>query len=256
MIVGATLGWSKNKIADFDIKIPRGKKDLTVSVKSSTSFSLGAIKQFYAKTSNPSTIVLQAMTFLSHLFAAGPALSLIPVGRKFFTPNASDINKFGIIEFRRGLFQAVHFSHQSLTVNIDVTTGVFWNSDCVTAIDLACRDLNVQTGHELSPQRLSRQQSHRLTRLLKGLKFRVQHRGETFAKRQHTISRVSPQSAREYKFKMNDESNRNITVEEYMKATYNYKLKYPTAVLAVKGDSTCIPLELCYITPVYLILSN
>jgi hypothetical protein len=244
------MAWSKAHINDFSVNLAQGKSEITFSLKYTTSFSLGAIKQFYAKKEKSPTLILQAMDFLNHLFASHPTLSLIPVGRKFFTNDDRDIKKFDIIEFRRGLFQAVHFGGSiSLTINIDVTTGVFWNSDCVTALDLASRDLNVPPG-QLTSQRLSQQQHHRLSRLLKGLKFRVKHRGPGYDKRQHTISKVARVSAREHTFQMNKENNRTVSVEEYLKSIYSQTLQFPNAVLAVKGDSTYLPLELCYIVPV------
>jgi eukaryotic translation initiation factor 2C len=244
------MAWSKDKIADFTVNIPRGKREITFSLKSATKFNLGVVKQFITKRARTSNAVLEAMNFLNHLFAAGPTISLIPVGRKFFTEADADIKKFEIIEFRRGLFQAIHFGGEtSLTLNIDITTGVFWNSDCVTALDLASRYLNIPP-KELSPKHVSTQQIHQLSRAFKGLKYRVKHRGDEFSRRQHTIAKVARKSAKEHKFQMNGNSSKTVSVDEYMKNTYNLKLKYPDAILLMKGDSTYLPLELCYIVPV------
>jgi eukaryotic translation initiation factor 2C len=244
------MAWSKNKIADFTVNIPRGKGEVTFSLKSATTFNLGIVKQFIAKKTKTSSAIIEAMNFLNHLFSVGPTLSLIPVGRKFFTECDSDIKKFEIIEFRRGLFQAVHFGGQtSLTLNIDITTGIFWNSDCVTALDLVSRYLNIPP-NELSPKRVSPQQFQRLSRVLKGVKYRVKHRGDEFSRRQHTITKVAKKSAKEHKFQMNSGSPKTVSVDEYMRNTYNLKLKYPDAILLMKGDSTYLPLELCYIVPV------
>jgi hypothetical protein len=257
LTLGANIGWSKTKIADFDVKVSRGRSDITFTLKSSTSFPLGAIKQFYTKKAKSSTVVLEAMNFLNQLFASHPSTILLAVGRKFFNPNERNIVKSDLIEFRKGLFQAVHFGGRlSLTINVDVTTGVFWNSDYVTALELSCRALNC-SAHDLAYNRLSPQQLHRLSRLLKGLKFQVKHRGEDFAKRQHSISKVAHQSAKTYMFEMNDDTSkggnakpRTISVNDYMRVTYNLRLKYPDAVLVMKGPSTYFPLELCYLVPV------
>jgi eukaryotic translation initiation factor 2C len=244
------MAWNRLKIDDFSIKIQRGKGEVTFSLKNSTTFSLGIIKQYLAKKARTTTVVLEALNFLNHLFSVGPTLSLIPVGRKFFTDSDADIKKFEIIEFRKGLFQAVHFGgDQSLTLNVDITTGVFWNSDFVTALDLACRYLGIRH-EEFTVNRVSPQQIHQLSRVFKGLKYRVLHRGDAFSKRQHTIAKVAKKSAKEHTFQMNGDSPQTISVDEYMKKTYNLKLKYPDAILLMKGDSTYLPLELCYIVPV------
>ena len=135
------------------------------------------------------------------------------------------------------------------TLNVDITTGVFWNSDFVTALDLACRYLRIRH-EEFTVNRVSPQQIHQLSRVLKGLKYRVLHRGDAFSKRQHTIAKVAKKSAKEHTFQMNGDCPQTISVDEYMKQTYNLKLKYPDAILLMKGDSTYLPLELCYIVPV------
>ena len=239
------------KIPEFAVKITHGRREITFSLKSSTSFPLGAIKQFISKQARTSNVVLEAMNFLNQLFSCYPTKYLIPVGRKFFTRQGDDIKPFEIIEFRRGLFQAVHFGGSlSPTINIDITTGVFWNSDLVTALDLAVRDLNLQQPTDLNVSRITQEQMYRLSRLLKGLKFHVKHRGAAFAKRQHTITKVVKQSARTHRFQMNDDEAATVSVEQYMKKTYNIKLRYPEVVLALKGDSTYMPLELCHIVAV------
>lgn len=250
-LLGSTMAWSKNKIADFTVNITRGRREVTFSLKNTTKFALGVVKQFISKKARISNSILEAVNFLNHIFATGPTLSLIPVGRKFFTNSDVDIRKFGFIEFRRGLFQAVHFGGEtSLTLNIDITTGVFWNSDCVTALDLASHYLNIPP-NGLSSNRVSTQQLQHLSRAFKGLKYRVKHRGDEFSRRQYTIAKVVQKSAKEHRFQMDSDYPKTISVDEYMKNTYNLKLRYPDAILLMKGDSTYLPLELCYIVPVY-----
>jgi len=248
------MAWSKDLISDFEVRVPRGRKEVTVTLKKTTSFTLGIIKDFLQKKPGSNTGVLEAINFLNHLFSASPRLSLIPVGRKFFSPqdHLNDIKKAEQIELRRGLFQSIHFGGQkSLTINVDVTTGVFWNSDCVTALDLAARILGKTNNHQLTPRSLTAVHFQQLSRALKGVKYRVKHRGPEFAKRQHSISRIVQQSSRDHRFILhNDEGDRSISVEEYMQSTYNIRLKYPDAVLLRKGDSTFMPMELCYIIPV------
>ena len=247
--LGRTMAWSKVQVSDFSIKIKRGKGEATFAIKNTTKFSLGVVNQYLAK--RPAPNILEALNFLNHLFSVGPTCSLIPVGRKFFTAADTDIKKFEIIEFRKGLFQAVHFGgDKSLTINVDITTGVFWNSDFVTAIDLACRFLGMLHS-DLTSKRVTTLQLNQLNRVLRGIKFRVLHRGEMFSRRQHTISKLVKKSSREHTFQLNGDRPRTISVEEYMHKTYSIKLKYPDAPLIMKGDSTYLPLELCYIIQVF-----
>ena len=155
------MAWSRVEISDFSIKVQRGRGDATFSLKHATSFSLGIIKQYITKNAQlaQTNTVIEAMNFLNHLFAVGPTLSLVPVGRKFFTNSASDIHRFEIIEFRTGLFQAIHFGgNAALTLNVDITTGVFWNSDMATVLDLLSYYMRIPpaqlTSKRLSPSQL------------------------------------------------------------------------------------------------------
>jgi hypothetical protein len=256
------MAWSKEDIPEFDVKVPRGKSFVVVNVKPTTKFSLGIIPQFLAKTKVSGTAVLEAINFLNHLFAVGPTNSLIPVGRKFFTDNSNDIrrDKGSIIEFRSGLFQSIHFGgDQSLTLNVDVTTGVFWNSETgegkpMTALMLASYILG--TKPENINTNLSTKDLNAISRQIKGVKYKVLHRGREFEKRQHSIAQIVRSSSRDYKFQLNDEHGRTISVEQYMKKTYNLTLKYPNALLILKNDSTYLPMELCYIMPVHTSLSD
>jgi hypothetical protein len=237
-------------VDDFTVKIPRGKTEVSFTLRYATSFTLGVIKQYVSRKARTSSVVLEAMNFLNHLVSVGPTLSLIPVGRKFFTDADADCKKFEVIEFRRGVVQSVHFGGEtSLTLNIDVTTGIFWNSDCVTVLDLASRFLNIPPA-EMTARRITPPQMHMLSKTLKGVKFNVRHRGEMFAKRLHSIAKIAKKSSKEHVFAMGGDRPRKINVEEYMKLTYNLRLKYPDAVLLIKGDSTYLPMELCYVVSV------
>jgi hypothetical protein len=243
------MAWSKQKIADFTVQVKRGRSDVTFSLQSATTFKLGVIKQFIDKKIKWSTVVLEAINFLNHLFSVGPTKSLIPVGRKFFTDEKSS-SESKYLEYRSGLFQAVHFGGEtSLTLNVNVTTGVFWNSDIVTALDLVSQYLNIAK-HEISPSRINEQHAKRLSRVLKGLKFRVNHRGPEHAKRSYTVSRLSSKSASQHTFPLTKATlTKTVSVQEYFRSTYNIKLKYPEANLIMKGD-THFPLELCMLVPV------
>jgi eukaryotic translation initiation factor 2C len=248
LTIGSTMAWSKDLVPDFDIQLPRGRKTITFVLKSTTTFTLGIIKDFLQKRAKSNSGVLEAINFLNHLFSVTPTLSLIPVARKFFTQDIA--GKINLLEFRRGLFQSIQFGgQQSLSINVDVTTGIFWNSEYVTVLDLVSRILGIKN-EDLTPRRLTAVH-FKLLSVLKGLKYRVQHRGTEFAKRQHAISRIVQESSRDHKFHLkSNENGPSISVEQYMKSTYNIRLKYPNAVLVRKGDSTLMPMELCYIIPV------
>jgi hypothetical protein len=244
------MAWTKVKIADFTVKVKRGRGEITVSLQFATTFKLGVIKQFISKRMQWSTVVLEAVNFLNHLFSVGPTKSLIPVGRKFYTDKRSPCSSSPFLEFRTGLFQAVHFGgDKALTLNIDVTTGVFWHSTLVTALDLVSKYFGINK-EDVSPSRLETKQIQQISKLLKGMKFRIDYSNAEFTKRTYTVSKLAKTSARQHTFQLkNEDPPRTISVNEHFRRARNVILKYPDANLLVRGD-TYFPLELCYMLPV------
>jgi hypothetical protein len=244
------MAWNKVKIADFTVKITRGRGEITVSLQYATTFKLGVIQQFINKKMQWSTVVLEAINFLNHLFSVGPTNSLIPVGRKFYTNKSSPCTSSLFLEFRTGLFQAVHFGgDKALTLNIDVTTAVFWNSTLVTALDLVSTYLGIGK-EKVTPSRIHPRDIQQISKVLKGLKFRINYSKAEFAKRTYTVSKLATTSARQHTFQSKKEDPpRTISVNEHFRKAHQFILKYPDANLLVRGD-TYFPLEVCYVLPV------
>jgi hypothetical protein len=237
------MGWSKEKIRDFSVTMSHEKseKTTTVNLTSSTSFSLGIIKAFISKRIEMSTTVLEAITFLNHLFAASPTKDCFCIGRKFFTHFDNDVSRFrdGVVEFRTGLFQAVHFGgHISLTLNIDVTTGVFWNSSYATVLDLAGELLRLEK-RNISPRAIQPARFRDLEKRLKGLRFSVPHLGG----RCFTIHKLTQETARHHIFTKADGTR--TTVENHCHTQHNLSLRYPLANLVATQGGQYYPMELC-----------
>jgi hypothetical protein len=192
---------------------------------------------------------MQPINFLNHLFAVGPSMSFISLGRRYFSEK--DIAPNHIIEFRRGIFQAVHLGGtQSLTLNVDTTTAIFWNSSLVTLLDVAKVVLKLEP-HMFG--NLDPSQRNRLSKALRGLKFYVQHRNRPDdQRRRYTISRLSLANSLDRKFLMQNEGPPvEVSVRDYMKKTYNIDLRFPRAPLVIVGRDTEFPLELCYMVKVF-----
>jgi len=261
------MAWSMNKIEEFEVNVPSGKSsDATFILKPTTSFNLGVIADIINKRAYSNTAVLEAMNFLNHLFACGTtAQTLTPIGRNLFTNDPRDItigSRDDFVEFRQGLFQAVHFGgNLSLTLNIDVTTAVFWRSVMdaqsptpVSVLALATFILGFKDGQQAQVRaNMPRHLFTKLERALKGVKYCLDYGGGKFRGRNFTISQLGNVSARDHQFHLNDGRQTTTTVEKYIKNTYNITLVFPNAPLVKKGESGYIPMELCKIVPVYFL---
>jgi PAZ domain/N-terminal domain of argonaute/Argonaute linker 1 domain len=247
-ILGRAMAWSDAKIPDVTVNLTKDRREVLVSFSYATSFNLASIHRFMGGQHGNNIKALEGISFLNHLFAHCPSKTLIPVGRKFFTTD--QVKTFAPIEFRRGVFQAVHFGGtESLTVNVDMTTGIFWNSNNVTLADLSMQLLHMPP-EDFARGIFTDNQYHYVQRMFRGMKFTVRHLthlGEAMAKRQHTVTKLYRKSAAEETF---EQDGRPISIASYMKKAYNITLRYPKVFMIQKGTKTYIPLELCFVAPV------
>jgi eukaryotic translation initiation factor 2C len=174
------------------------------------------------------------------------------VGRKYFPIDndereISRIDEHSLLEFRRGFYQAIHWGgNRGLTVNVNVTTGIFWNSQMHTIIDLALRSIVKRADEGMVLSALNEDQFRRISKCIRGLKFYIKYRGTAREKQVHMATTLSKESARE---KLFDLKGQNTSVADYFQKTYNIRLRYPDAPLVKKGDNF-FPMEVCHIVPV------
>ena len=249
------MAWSNVKIPDITLHFEKDNRDVAVTLTNATSFNLSSINRLMNGQYGHNRQTLEGLNFLNHLLAHCPSKSLIPVGRKFFTANHFKL--LGPVEFRRGVFQAVHFGGtESLTINVDVTTGIFWRSDNVSLADLVMQILRLKET-DFARGVFTDTQYYLVARHLRGMKFTVRHLthlGAAMARRQHTVTKLLRNSASDKTFEGND--GKTISIAEYMKKTYNLTLKYPRVFLVQKGPNTYLPLELCFVSQVSTSLSH
>ena len=179
---------------------------------------------------------------MSRLLIHCPSECLISVRRKFFTSN-----HFAPIEFRRGVFQAVHCGGtEALTINVDITTGIFWHSDNVTLADLA---MNFPLeGNELCRRCICRQ---RILPGCKALAWHEVHGPPSLSSRGwYGLWRAGGAYCHQITSQfgigktIQDNDGKPIILRYYMKKVHNLTLKYPRVFQVQRGSNTCLPLEI------------
>ena len=240
------------------IEVPRGKQTLRVTFTYATEFSLSDLTAYVNKQTANSNEVIQCIMFLNQIIADTFTKSdrFVAVGRKYF-PTKDDPNEISrpgdlsLLEFRRGFYQAVHWGGtKGMTVNVNVTTGIFWNSDMHTIVHLALRSIGKTATEGMALAALNEHQFRAISRNVRGLKFYIKYRGKNKEKQVHMATSVSKDTARGNRFEIDGQS---ISVAEYFQKTYNIRLQYPDAPLIKKGENL-FPMEVCYIVPVLPIL--
>lgn len=238
------------------IEVARGRTPLRVNFMYATEFNLSDLTAYIRKQIPNSPEIFQCMTFLNQVIADSLTKSsrYMAVGRKYFPTVEDDrevsrIDDFSLLEFRRGFYQAVHWGGSNgLTINVNVTTGIFWNSQMHTVVELALRTLGrpATDGMSLATSALNENSFRQISRNIRGLKFFIKYRGPQKEKQVHMATSLAKESARTKRF---DANGQTMSVAEYFQKTYNVRLRYPDAPLVKKGDNF-FPMELCYIVPV------
>jgi eukaryotic translation initiation factor 2C len=227
---------------------------MRVNFTYATEFDLTDLTQYIAKQKPNSPEIFQSLTFLNQVIADSLTKSsrFMAVGRKYFPTDddereISRIDEYSLLEFRRGFYQAVHWGgNNGLTINVNVTTGIFWNSQMHTIVDLALRSIGRRADEGMTLATMNENQFRIVSRNLRGLKFYIKYRGGTKEKQVHMATSLAKETARGKRF---DVQGQNTSVADYFIKTYNVRLKYPDAPLVKKGDNY-FPMELCHIVPV------
>jgi eukaryotic translation initiation factor 2C len=215
---------------------------------------LSDLTAYIKKQSPNSPEIFQCMTFLNQVIADNYTKSsrFMAVGRKYFPldddeRDISRIDDWSLLEFRKGFYQAVHWGGTGgLTINVNVTTGIFWNSQMHTIAHLALRTIGKSADDGMALSALNENNFRVISRNIRGIKFFIKYRGVAKEKQYHMVTSVSKDTARGKKF---DLQGKTITVADYFQTTYNVRLRYPDAPLVKKGENF-FPMELCWLVPV------
>jgi eukaryotic translation initiation factor 2C len=253
--LGRAIAWGTELIRNIPtIEVARGRTSLRVNFTYATEFNLSDLTAYIKKQIPNSPEIFQCMTFLNQVIADSLTKSsrYMAVGRKYFPTVEDDrevarIDDMSLLEFRRGFYQAVHWGgNNGLTINVNVTTGIFWNSQMHTIIELALRTLGRPASEGMSLSNLTEMAFRQVSRNLRGLKFFIKYRGPQKERQIHMATSLSKETARSKRFDVNGQM---MSVADYFQKTYNVRLRYPDAPLVKKAENF-FPMELCYIVPV------
>jgi hypothetical protein len=254
---GRTMAWSTERIHNVPtIEIPRGKTSIKVKFDFATEFALSDLTAYIKRQRPNSPEIFQCMTFLNQVIANtfSNSTRFMAVGRKYFPleENELDISRiddWSLLEFRKGFYHGVHWGGANgLTVNVNVTTGIFWNSQMHTIIELALRTIGKRATEGMALSALDEHQFRAISRNVRAMRFYIKYRGGSRENRVHIVTNMSKETARTKKF---ESGGKTLSVADYFHTTYNTRLKYPDAPLVQKGDNF-FPMELCHLVPVYL----
>ncbi|KAG0225036.1 eukaryotic translation initiation factor 2C, 2 [Mortierella sp. GBA43] len=222
----------------FEIVLPeeqnrRQPRPFRVKIRKVASINLEEVHQFVERRSEMTNNIQTAIMSLDVLMRHKPSLEYTTVGRSFYTPQGSRILSGGV-EVWDGFYQSVRPTISGMMVNLDITATAFWQSGPLLA--LACKLMGVQSvddfrrGLNIS----------RLDKAVRGLDFRVTHRGEI--KQRFKIQRLTPTAASATMF---EKDGAQMDVATYFFKTYNRRLAYPFMPCVVARKDIFLPMEVC-----------
>ncbi|KAK7042157.1 protein argonaute-2 [Favolaschia claudopus] len=167
-------------------------------------------------------------------------------GRSFFTEEGSKAIGAGLVLWR-GYFQSIRPAVGRMLINVDISTGVMYQSGPL--ISLCLSYLNLPGNNPLAlTSRLDNRMRLKLSRFIAGIRVdtRDPRRPNAPGSRPpRVVRKLSQEGASEVTFMMRD--GRSMTVARYFEETTGTALRFPTLLCAEVGQGALIPLELCFV---------
>lgn len=191
--------------------------------------------------------ILAGIMAIDIVLAHQPATQHLSLGRAYYfgDSKSSEMRELpGGLLARAGLFQSARPSIGYMLVSADLAATTFYPSGPLMPI--IAELLEVRPATALTHITLNALQLVRLRNFLIGRRFQVTHRGKPSPN--YRVSQITTDDAKGSFFNIRD-SERRISVADYFRETYNYRLVYPQLPCIVTGRNAIFPLEVCDLLP-------
>ncbi|EJT97024.1 Piwi-domain-containing protein [Dacryopinax primogenitus] len=215
---------------------------------------------------SPQTLERFAAGLMSHdenvttaLTAMNVALRMLPNLRypfniRSFYTDKEFKNVGAGLEVWRGYFQSARWGVGRLFVNVDISTGQMYQRGPLLNILIDMMQDTVGQNRRITPETLcqtnndrDRMLAHKQIGGTAGVKV-VNRLWRGPGKPQpKLILKVLPETARTARFTLREGGE--MTVEQYIKQTYNYNLRFPHMWLVQVGKNSKLPIEICDVIP-------
>ncbi|KAH0537257.1 hypothetical protein FGG08_005919 [Glutinoglossum americanum] len=228
---GNKLAWSQQDLpmgptkevvikVDLDLEegiIPREGREnrFRVVIRKTGIVDLSAIRGYLEGTIEFNNAVLQGINFLDHLMRETPGSKYTTVKQSFFKKGQERKVLGGGVEAFKGVYQSIRPTQgKSLTVNVDVSNGVFWTN---STLDICAKNLI-------------------------GCNLNKLYRIEGFTP--HNVTALT------FRFDVREKATGKVletNVKDYFLRKYQISLRHPDLPLVKAGRSGMFPMELCTI---------
>ncbi|OZJ02548.1 hypothetical protein BZG36_04506 [Bifiguratus adelaidae] len=185
---------------------------------------------------------LTAIMVLDVLIRYQPSLIYSTVGRSFFT-RENYMSLGGGAEVWQGYYQSARPTKGRMMINLDVSATAYYEP--IPLYQMVAKILGRRSVDDFRGG-LSDRDRLRVEKAIKGLKIKVNHRGES--SRQWKIMKLTPTSADRTVFDLG-ETGEKSDVASYFLKTYNKWLAYPFLPCVAVRKGTFLPMEVCEVVP-------
>ncbi|KAI9771459.1 MAG: hypothetical protein M1840_002079 [Geoglossum simile] len=229
-----------------------------VVIRKTGVVDLSAIREYLDGNLQFDPTILQGINFLDHLMRETPSQKYTTIKQSFFKKGEHRYPLGGGVEAFKGVYQSIRPTEgRSLTVNVDVSNGVFWTP---STIDICVKNLvGCNDAHALvarftpkPDQQGTETSEYKELRRLKRVGFFVRHRGAQNNTKLYRIEGFTRynMTALTYRFDVRDKVTKTVyetNVKDYFLKKYQISLRHPNLPLVKAGRSGMFPMELCTI---------
>ncbi|KAF9438295.1 eukaryotic translation initiation factor 2C, 2 [Entomortierella beljakovae] len=220
------------------VQTDRKPRSFKAKIKKASEINLEELHLFLDGKTAMSPNCLTAIMALDVLIRHQPSMLYSTVGRSFFTPDDSK-PLIGGIEVWHGFYQSARPTIGKMMINLDVAASTYYQSGPL--LELAIKILG-RTNVDDFRRGVNDRDRQRLDKALRGIKFKVTHRGDV--KRRFKIGKLSVTPAQRTMFNKGDAQ---ISVATYFQETYGRPLIFPNMPCVVYGRDVFLPMEICYV---------
>ncbi|KAG7100186.1 hypothetical protein E1B28_001963 [Marasmius oreades] len=250
--------------ATFNVPVSSGTATTTPSSRPPALYKIKIVKvadinpevlqRFVEGKQSQDESVLTALMAMNVAIRQGPISSGYAFNTRSFFPNLPNMVSRPImgLQFRRGIFQSVRSAVGRTLLNVDITTGMFYQegplmNTCLAYLPPPTRNstINANDPMRLAPSRgFPDRERLRLQRFISGIRVKVAgSRSEKIV----SIVKLSPLSAKDFTFSKRDGTV--VSVADYFRQTYNRALRFPDVICGQTASGATLPLELLTVLP-------
>ncbi|ORY20350.1 Piwi-domain-containing protein, partial [Neocallimastix californiae] len=220
-----------------------GNKKYKITIKKVDNINMNSLTDYLnGKSKEVPTTTINALDILLRYHQSSIYTN---IGKCFYTSEESTSISNGA-QLWKGFYQCIHPTSGRMMINLDVSATAFYESGPV--LEVVAHILGYSSSKDLTHS-FSEHDRLRVEKTIKGIKVVITHRNEQ--KRKYKVSRVTYYSANNTMFPYG-EDNTEISVTDYFKIRYNYKLKFGHLPCLIVGDPSrhiYLPLEVCEVAP-------